>query len=76
MICRSIQWQQSVSYAASGRHRFESKDTSRKPQTKSFTLKSDALAWARQVEAEIQSGVFVDTVVAERMAVRDAIELR
>ena len=45
-----------------------------KPQAKSFTLKSDALSWARQIEAEIQRGVFVDTVVAQRMAVRDAIE--
>ncbi|GGO77662.1 integrase [Marinobacterium nitratireducens] len=45
-----------------------------KPQTKSFTLKSDATAWARQVEAAMERGVFVDTAVAERMSVRDAIE--
>lgn len=45
-----------------------------KSQAKSFTLKSDAVAWARQIEAEIQRGVFVDTAVAERMTVRDAIE--
>lgn len=45
-----------------------------KPQAKSFTLKSDAVAWARMIEAEIQKGVFVDTSVAERMTVRDAIE--
>lgn len=45
-----------------------------KPQAKSFTLKSDAVAWARMIEAEIQRGVFVDTSVAERMSVRDAIE--
>ena len=45
-----------------------------KPQAKSFTLKSDAVAWARQIEAEIQRGVFVDTAVAERMTVRDALE--
>ena len=34
-----------------------------KPQAKSFTLKFDALAWARQVEAKIQCATFV----AERM---------
>lgn len=45
-----------------------------KPQAKSFTLKSDAVAWARMIEAEIQRGVFVDTAVAEQMTVRDAIE--
>lgn len=45
-----------------------------KPQAKSFTLKSDATAWARIIEAEIQRGVFVDTSVAERMTVREAIE--
>ncbi|TCK06131.1 site-specific integrase [Marinobacterium mangrovicola] len=45
-----------------------------KPQAKSFTLKSDAVAWARQIETEIQRGVFVDTAVAERMSVREAIE--
>jgi hypothetical protein len=32
-----------------------------KPQAKSFTLRSDAVAWARQVETEIQRGLFVDT---------------
>lgn len=45
-----------------------------KPQAKSFTLKSDAVAWARLIEAEIQRGVFVDTAEAEQMTVRDAIE--
>lgn len=45
-----------------------------KPKAKSFTLKSDAVAWARMIEAEIQKGVFVDTSEAERMSVRDAIE--
>lgn len=45
-----------------------------KPQAKSFTLKSDAVAWARLVEAEIQKGMFVDTSEAERMSVNDAIE--
>ena len=45
-----------------------------KPQAKSFTLKSDAAAWARLVEAEIQKGMFVDTSEAERMTVSDAIE--
>ncbi|GAB0153547.1 site-specific integrase [Marinobacterium sp. BA1] len=45
-----------------------------KPQAKSFTLRSDAVAWARQVETEIQRGLFVDTAVAEQMTVRDAIE--
>lgn len=45
-----------------------------KPQAKSFTLKSDAVAWARMIEAEIQKGVFVDTSVAEQMSVRDAID--
>ena len=44
------------------------------PQAKSFTLKSDATAWARLVEAEIQKGIFVDTSEAERMTVREAIE--
>lgn len=45
-----------------------------KPQAKSFTLKSDAQAWARVVEAEIQQGLFIDTSVAESMTVGDAIE--
>lgn len=45
-----------------------------KPQAKSFTLKSDAVAWARMIDAEIQRGVFVDTSIAERMSVSDAIE--
>lgn len=45
-----------------------------KPQAKSFTLKSDAVAWARMLEAEIQKGVFVDTAEAERMTVSVAIE--
>lgn len=45
-----------------------------KPQAKSFTLKSDAVAWARMVEAEIQRGVFVDTAVAQQMTVKDAID--
>jgi len=45
-----------------------------KSQAKSFTLKSDAAAWARMLEAEIQKGVFVDTSEAERMTVSAAIE--
>ncbi|WP_051560247.1 tyrosine-type recombinase/integrase [Marinobacterium jannaschii] len=45
-----------------------------KPQAKSFALKSDAVAWARMIEAEMQRGVFVDTSVAVRMTVKDAIE--
>lgn len=45
-----------------------------KPQAKSFVIKSDAVAWARMIEAEIQRGVFVDTTVAEQMSVREAIE--
>jgi len=45
-----------------------------KPQAKSFTLKSDAVAWARMIEAEIQRGVFVDTAVAQQMTVKDAID--
>lgn len=44
------------------------------PQAKSFALKSDATAWARLVEAEMQRGVFVDTAEAEQMTVRAAIE--
>ncbi len=45
-----------------------------KPQAKSFTLKSDAVAWARMIEAEIKRGVFVDTTIAPQMIVRAAIE--
>jgi len=44
-----------------------------KPQAKSFSLKSDATAWARVIESEIQRGVFVDTSTAESMTVREAI---
>lgn len=45
-----------------------------KPQAKSFSLKSDATAWARVIESEIQRGVFVDTSTAESMTVREAVE--
>ncbi|WP_290697441.1 site-specific integrase [Amphritea sp.] len=44
------------------------------PQAKSFTLKSDAVAWARLLEADIQKGVFVDISEAERMTVSATIE--
>ena len=45
-----------------------------KPHAKSFALKSDAIAWARMLEVEMQKGVFVDTAEAERMTVSVAIE--
>jgi integrase len=45
-----------------------------KPQAKSFPFKSDAAAWARIIESEIQRGVFVDTSTAESMTVRQALE--
>lgn len=37
-------------------------------------MKSDAVAWAREIESEIQKGLFIDTSEAERMTVGDAIE--
>ncbi len=45
-----------------------------KPKAKSFTLKSDAVAWARLIEVEMQKGIFVDTSEAERMTVKAVLD--
>ena len=37
-------------------------------QRKTFETKSDALAWARMIESEIDRGIFVSRVEAERTA--------
>ncbi|QWE16434.1 site-specific integrase [Polynucleobacter sp. AP-Nino-20-G2] len=43
------------------------------PVTKSFHSKQDAQQWARQIEAEIDKGSFVNTVLAERTTFKEAI---
>ncbi len=41
---------------------------------KSFPLKSDAETWARQLESEIDRGVFVDRSEAERLTLGDVLQ--
>jgi integrase len=43
------------------------------PVTKSFSTKQDAQQWARQIEAEIDKGSFVNTALAERTTFKEAI---
>ena len=42
--------------------------------TKSFRLRSAADAWARQIESEVERGVFIDRSSAERTLLKDALE--
>ena len=43
------------------------------PVTKSFHSKQDAQQWARQIEAEMDKGSFVNTVLAERTTFSEVI---
>ncbi|MDB5813221.1 MAG: integrase [Rhodocyclales bacterium] len=43
-------------------------------QNKTFTSKTDAATWARQVESEMDRGVFVSRVEAERTTLGEALE--
>jgi integrase len=43
------------------------------PVTKSFRTKQDAQQWARQIEAEIDKGSFVNTALAERTTFKESI---
>ena len=42
-----------------------------KTQSRTFERKSDAIAWAKLVESEMQRGTFVDSSPAENVTVRD-----
>jgi len=44
-----------------------------KPATKSFRLRADAEAWARQVESEVERGIFVDRTFAEWSLLKDVL---
>lgn len=44
-----------------------------KPTSKSFRLRSDAEAWARQIESEVERGVFIDRSSAERTLLKDVL---
>lgn len=43
------------------------------PQSRTFPRKGDAEAWAREVESEIDRGIFVPREEAERTTLRDAL---
>lgn len=45
-----------------------------KPQSKTFERKTDAIAWAKQIEAEMHRGAFVDTSESESVTVRGLID--
>jgi hypothetical protein len=49
-----------------GRWRAQVRKRGYKPQFGSFTQKSEAIAWARQLESEMDRGVFVSRHEAER----------
>lgn len=44
------------------------------PQSKVFTRKADAERWARQIESEMEQGVFVSRVEAESNTLGDLID--
>lgn len=44
------------------------------PQVKTFMTRADAEAWARQVESEIDRGVFVSRTEAENTSLKDCLE--
>ena len=41
-----------------------------KPIYKTFTLKEDAYKWARQIETDIEKGIFQDTNEAHKVTLR------
>jgi integrase len=43
-------------------------------QTMTFDTKADAEAWARQIESEIDKGIFISHVEAARTSLREALE--
>lgn len=45
-----------------------------KPITKSFSKKSDAVAWSRVIESRVTLGTYVDPRVAENTLVKDVID--
>ncbi|MEN9945321.1 MAG: hypothetical protein RLY18_1279, partial [Pseudomonadota bacterium] len=45
-----------------------------KPVSKSFQTKEDAQRWARQIEAEIDKGYYINVVLAERTLFKEIIE--
>lgn len=44
-----------------------------KPVTKTFITKSDALVWSRQIESEIDRGIFLDRTEADRTTVSELL---
>jgi len=44
------------------------------PQVKTFTTRAEAEAWARQIESEIDRGVFVSRAEAEATSLAEAFE--
>lgn len=44
------------------------------PQTRTFDRKSEAAAWARQVEGEMERGIFRDRIESERTTIADLID--
>jgi hypothetical protein len=52
----------------------EDKTAGHAVQSKTFNTKADAEAWARQIEAEMDRGVFVSRAEAEGTTLSDALE--
>lgn len=50
------------------------KDANRKILTRTFTTKTDAQKWARSVESELDRGVFIDRVEAEKNTLGDVLK--
>ena len=57
-----------------GRWRVQVRKRGNPPQSKSFESRAQAHAWARQVEAQIDRGVFVDTSRAERTTMTELLD--
>jgi integrase len=57
-----------------GRWRVQVRKRGHKPQFASFGQKHEALAWARQLESEMERGVFVSRVEAERTTIKELLD--
>jgi len=44
------------------------------PQSKTFSRRADAKAWARETESKMERGIFVDRSEAERTPLSEALE--
>ncbi|MDU9024396.1 hypothetical protein [Pseudomonas corrugata] len=78
-ICRTqvwrawSKWQQSgIAASISGKRKYTVRAI--QPKEKTFETKADAQTWARMIESEIDRGIFVSRVEAERTAFHQLID--